>query len=474
MRKRWMQAAAAVVITSLICMGCSTGKGGNAESPAKSETAAGETAAGKTDAGETKAGDAETDAVEAAGKDAAGDAEETQQEAAETASGEPVKLKAFLMSEDEARVRLYNECYAPNVKNDLPNLDVEFELPGKGYQEKLRIYNASGELPDVFFGWNIILESDNAVNLTPYIEKDGFIDRYKTKSALVPYSDGNIYAISAGMDAYYTAAMIYNKEIFEKENIKVPTNFEELLDACTQFAAKDYVPISMLGSFTAYAFLPQELITMDDPENMKKIIAGDMGFDSEPFRNAMKKYEQMIDAGAFAKDAATTTYDEHVALFTSGKSPMIYAPLWVYGSIDKMENLDYFSLPTFNKTPGFLNGWGQAYGGYMVSKNSENIEESVKLAEWMVEQDAKFFSEEMGNAVGMDVGTEPKLSPITQDYYDLFNQEGMDVIPNYASNFLKDSVKAELEVNIGKLLTKQLTADEFCTTMDKLQKDSVK
>ena len=47
MRKRWMQAAAAVVITSLICMGCSTGKGGNAESPAKSETAAGETAAGK-------------------------------------------------------------------------------------------------------------------------------------------------------------------------------------------------------------------------------------------------------------------------------------------------------------------------------------------------------------------------------------------------------------------------------------------
>ena len=110
----------------------------------------------------------------------------------------------------------------------------------------------------------------------------------------------------------------------------------------------------------------------------------------------------------------------------------------------------------------------------MVSKNSENIEESVKLAEWMVEQDAKFFSEEMGNAVGMDVGTEPKLSPITKDYYDLFNQEGMDVIPNYASNFLKDSVKAELEVNIGKLLTKQLTADEFCTTMDKLQKDAEK
>lgn len=382
---------------------------------------------------------------------------------------EPVKLKAFLMSEDEARVRVYNEYYAPNVEKDLPDLDVEFELPGKGYQEKLRIYNASGELPDVFFGWNIILESGNAVDLTPYIEEDGFIDKYKTSSALIPYSDGKIYAISAGMDAYYTAAMIYNKDIFEKEGVEVPTNFEELLEVCEIFAEKGYVPISMMGSFAAYAYLPQELITMESTDDMEKIIAGEMGFDSEPFRNAMAKYEQLIQAGAFAKDAATTTYDEHIALFTSGKAPMLYAPLWVEGSIQDMENLDYFSLPTFNKTPEFLNGWGQAYGGYMVSKNSEHIEEAVKLAEWMVEQDAQFFSKEMGNAVGIDTGKEVELLPISKDFYDLFNQEGMKVIPNYASNYLKDSVKAEMEVNIGKLLTQQLTAEEFCNVMSEAQ-----
>lgn len=383
---------------------------------------------------------------------------------------EPVKLKAFLMSEDEARVRVYNEYYAPNVEKDLPELEVEFELPGKGYQEKLRIYNASGELPDVFFGWNIILESGNAVDLTPYIEKDGFIDKYKTSSALIPYSDGKIYAISAGTDAYYTAAMIYNKDIFEKEGVSIPTNFEELLAVCETFAKKDYVPISMLGSFTAYAYLPQELITMESTEDMEKIIAGEMGYDSEPFREAMNKYEQMIQAGAFAKDAATTTYDEHIALFTSGKAPMLYAPLWVEGSLKDMGNIDYFSLPTFDKSPEFLNGWGQAYGGYMVSKNSENIEEAVKLAEWMVEQDAQFFSKEMGNAVGIDTGEEAELLPISKDFYELFNQEGIKVIPNYASNYLKDSVKAEMEVNIGKLLTQQLTAEEFCDVMNETQK----
>lgn len=397
----------------------------------------------------------------------------TGQPAASQATDKPVKLKALLMSEDEVRLKLYNDCYKPNVKTDLPNLDVEFELPGKGYQEKLRIYNASGELPDVFFGWNIILESGNAENLTPHITEDGFIDRYKAKSALIPYSDGNVYAISAGMDAYYTSALMYNKDMFAAEGIKVPTNFEELVKASEQFAAKGYVPIASLP-FTLYAFLPQDLVTMDDPQAMRDMISGKAGFDSDPFKAAMNKYNQLIEAGAFSKDAATITYDEHIALFTSGKSPMIYAPLWVYPSIQDQAGLDYMYLPSFNKTPSFLNGWGQAYGGYMVSKNSEHLEEAIQLAEWMVEQDATYFAKELGNAVGVDVGFEPELAPITKDFYDLFNKEGMEVLPNYASNFLADSVKAELEVNIGKLLTKQITVDEFCTTMDTLQKASVK
>lgn len=384
---------------------------------------------------------------------------------------EPVKLKALLMSEDEVRLKLYNERYQPNIKKDLPNLDVEFELPGKGYQEKLRIYNASGELPDVFFGWNIILESGNAENLTPHITEDGFIDRYKAKSALIPYSDGNVYAISAGADAYYTSALMFNQELFDKEDIKVPTNFDELVAACEQFSAKKYVPIASIP-FTLYAFLPQDLVTMDDPQAMRDIIAGKEGFGSDAFRTAMNKYGQLIQSNAFSKDAATITYDEHIAQFTSGKAPMIYAPLWVYPSIQDQPGLDYMYLPSFNKTPKFINGWGQAYGGYMVSKNSEHIEEAVQLAEWMVEQDAQYFAKELGNAVGIDVGFEPELAPITKDFYDLFNQDGMAVLPNYASNFLMDSVKAEMEVNIGKLLTKQITADEFCTTMEKLQQEA--
>ena len=48
------------------------------------------------------------------------------------------------------------------------------------------------------------------------------------------------------------------------------------------------------------------------------------------------------------------------------------------------------------------------------------------------------------------------------------------MIPNYASNYLQDSVKAEMEVNIGKFLTRQLTADEFCSTMEDIQKKAEK
>ncbi len=386
------------------------------------------------------------------------------------ASGEKIKLKVLLMSEDEARVRVYNEMYAPNVEAAFPNYEVEFELPGTGYQDKLRIYNSSGELPDVFFGWNTIMESGTAANLTPYITEDGFVDRYKTDGALIPYSDGNIYAISAGTDAYYTSALFLNKALFEQEGIAVPTDFDSLLETVNAFTAKGYTPpISIMGSFTAYAMLPQDLVVMNNPSDMEKMVAGEENFGSDPFRAAMDKYEQLVQAGAFPKDAATIGYDEHIALFTGGKSPMLYAPLWVYASIMDMEGLDWVSPISFDQKPATLNGWGQAYGGYMVAKDSENVEAAVKLAEWMCEQDAIFFSTELGNAVSIDTGAEVELPPISQAFYELFNDPATTVIPNYASNYISDTTKEEMIVNTGKLLSGQMTAASFCDTMADLQ-----
>lgn len=391
----------------------------------------------------------------------------------EVESSEKIELSAFLLSEDEIRLDLYNNYYAPNVENDLPHLEVEFELPGVGYQDKLRIYNASGELPDVFFGWNVILESGNALDLTPYIEADGFIDNFKNPGSLIPYSDGNIYAISSGADAYYTSALMYNTTLFEAEGIEIPTNFDELVTVCEQFATKGYSPISIMGSFTAYAMLPQDLITMESVDDIKLLNSGEIGFDSEAFVEAMTKFQRLVDADAFPADAATIGYDDHIALFTTGKSPMIYAPLWVYPSIQDMEGLDFMYLPTFSQEPNHLNGWGQAYGGYMVSKNTEHPEEAVELAEWMVKQDAEYFAIEMGSAIGYDVGVEPELPPISKSFYDLFNSEDVEVIPNFASNYLSDSVKAEMLTNIGNFLTKQMDAETFCTTMETLRLESL-
>lgn len=384
-------------------------------------------------------------------------------------SGGKTKLKVLLMSEDEARVRLHNEMYAPNIAEAFPDYDVEFELPGTGYQDKLRIYNSSGELPDVFFGWNIILESGTAENLTPYITEDGFIEKYRNKGALIPYTDGNIYAISAGTDAYYTSALFMNKALFEQEGLSVPTDFASLLSVAEQFGANGYTPISIMGSFSAYAMLPQDLVAMNNPADMDKMVQGDAGFDGAPFRGAMNQFEQLITAGAFPKDAATIGYDEHVALFTGGKSPMLYAPLWVYPSLLEMETLDWVSLISFDQSPKTLTGWGQAYGGYMVAKNSKHTGEAVKLAEWMCAQDATFFAKEFGNAVSIDIGEEVTLPPVSQAFYELFNDAGTTVIPNYASNYISDATKEELIVNIGKILSDQMNATEFCDAMAALQ-----
>lgn len=410
---------------------------------------------------ETEEAEAEEETVE----EEAADEETMEEESAD----EVIKLKAFLLSEDTNRLRLHDEYYAPNVKEAFPNYEVEFELPGTQHGEKLIVYNTSGELPDVFWAeTNLVLESGNAVDLTPYITEDGYMDRHNNPGALIPYKDGKIYALNSGTDSYFSIGMWYNTDIFQNENLTAPTSYEELVDLCTTLAEKGYVPIANMPWAIMY-WMFQEFATLGDVDAMPKLLSGEAKFTDDVYVDAAAKIQELVNIGAFPKDVAVITYDEHVELFNSGKAAMLYHPLWVFASVSPDVNMDYFSLITYGKNPEVLTAWGSAWGGFSVAKNSEHIEEAVKLAEWLTEQDSLFFNSEMGNATSLDVGLPaPEMPEITRSYFDAFNTPGVTVVTNFVLNFLDTATQQEFETQIGKLLTNQVDAEGFCAAVDAL------
>ena len=379
---------------------------------------------------------------------------------------EKIKLKVFLLSEDANRLALYNDYYSQRIGEAFPDYEVEFELPGTSYAEKLKVYNSSGELPDIYWGTSdLTIVSDNALDLTPYIEADGFADKYKTSGALIPYTDGKIYAISAGTDAYYSAGLWYNKDIFEAEGLEIPTSYEELVALCKTLVEKGYVPIAAYEwPFTNWIF--QELATNDGPDAMIKLMRHEIGFNDPAFVEAARKIQELVSVGAFPADVATTTYEENVSMLETGKAAMLYHPLWALAGLNPELNLGYISLANYGQDLSLLNGWGQSFGGFMVSKHSENVEAAVAVAEWLCTQDAEYFNS-VGNAVALDVGLDaPVMSEIVQAYYDAFNAPGVVVVPNFSMNYLSAAGQAEFSTNIGKLLTNQCTPEEFCAAMD--------
>lgn len=389
---------------------------------------------------------------------------------AQSEENEKIKLKIMIMSEDSNRQAIYQDYYLKRMSEKFPNYEVEFELPGSedSYNSKLTIYNASESLPDIFWGRDVVYQSGNALPLGDYIEKNNYLDNYSNPSALIPAPDGEIYCISGGTDSYFAGPLFYNKAIFEKEGLTPPANYEELVVLVETLKDKGYIPISA----TAWAiqnFLFADLVGSDDYTVMEKLQSRDVTFNDEKVISGVRKLSELTNAGAFPSDVTSIEQQVHEQLFIDGKAAMIYHPIWVYPAISVSDfEIGHMYLPEIfgQKT---VNAWGSATGGgFMVSKNTAHPEAAVEVAQWLALQDAEYFFEVGGNVTAIKgFDTLPEGSPAVNAFiYEKMRDPENTVVPNFPTNYMTQGQQSEFGVQIEKLLTNQITPEEFGEAMN--------
>ncbi|MBB6731856.1 ABC transporter substrate-binding protein [Cohnella zeiphila] len=396
-----------------------------------------------------------------------GQAEQTQTEPAKGTeqSAEKVKLKLITISSDESRQAIMNDYIKPNLAKDLPNIEVEFEETAD-VAAKMKIYNASGDLPDVFWSGSdyapAIINANNQLDLKPYITKDGYIDNFNVKEAL-EYR-GGIYALTSGADTYFNPRIFYHKDIFAKNNIAVPTTFDELVDACKKLAAAGIQPISTpgKGGWSPAFFLIQSMIQVEDPAVMQDLVANKTDFANPVVKNALDRVATLAKAGAFGKGAANLDYGPAKELFTQNKAAMYMMMSWELPDLEKnVPDLDYFLWPKASDKfdpAGVVQYWGTPLAGYAVSAKSEHLEEAVKLAEFLNKQDALYFNS-TGAKVNFKVPESAPAAPLQQKNLDDYNKTALK-IPTLFFNM--DPKTAAEYNNAGSLLmTGDYSADEF-------------
>ncbi|QNU68199.1 extracellular solute-binding protein [Ruminiclostridium herbifermentans] len=388
-------------------------------------------------------------------------------------SGEKIKLKFLSLSADENRNKIREDYIKKNIVTEMPNVEIEYDLGGGGddYANKLKTYNASGDMPDVWFSEqnlsSVVISAGNALDLATYVEKTGFDKKFTMKEVIAPDADGKIYCVQPGADQYFTPRLWYHKDIFAKYNIQVPTTFDELLKVCETLKSKGIIPISIVGKggWTPNLHLIQTMIMAEDPQVAVDLANNKTDFSNPVVKNALGRIQQLVKVGAFAPGITNIDYGPAVEMYTSNKAAMLAMFTWELPNLEKASpDTDFMVWPTAKEgvdANAAIQYWGAPLSGYLVSSKTENPEIAAQFAMFCATQDALFYNTENKSMTALDTGIKIEgMSDLAKRNLEQFNNAKLK-IPSLWSAVYNTRMSAEITTLDSNLLTGDYSPDDF-------------
>lgn len=274
---------------------------------------------------------------------------------------------------------LIEQRIADQYMKENPNVTIKFEtLQDVAFQQKFKVYLSLNEVPDIFMTWTGP-EFDLAQKVSAAIDPKEFKGYGFNPGALeTRRKNGLLYGIPKDNDMYF---IYYNKSIFDKYKIKVPTTFKELLSVCKQLRSHGIIPCSTNGKDKwELSGLYTDIYYRVNPDPYKHAWNWDNAAFSKDVSalKTMNYFKQLMDAGFFQDGFGETDYGSAKDLFTSGKAAMYYMGTWELGmasetklSAEFRRNLEAMTFPLIegeSKDTSVLTKWYG--GGYSIYKDS--------------------------------------------------------------------------------------------------------
>ena len=240
--------------------------------------------------------------------------------------------------EDEETITVYlwstnlYEKYAPYIQEQLPDINIEFVV-GNNDLDFYRFLNENGGLPDIITCCRFSLHDASPL-------KDSLMDLSTTNAAGAVYDtylnnfkneDGSVNWLPVCADAH---GFVVNKDLFEKYDIPLPTDYESFVSACQAF---DKVGIRGFSADYSYDYTCMETLqglsaselssaagrkwrtAYSDPDNTEK-----EDLDSTVWLEAFERLEQFIKDTGLGLDDLDMNYDSVVEMYQSGRLAMYF------------------------------------------------------------------------------------------------------------------------------------------------------
>ncbi len=318
-------------------------------------------------------------------------------QATETKAAEPVTLKFFsnLPDRSAGQGKVEQELIDSYIKEN-PNVTIELEpLQDEPYKQKFKAYSASNSLPDVFNVWGQpsflgpVMES----GLVGELAKADYDSYGFFPGSLDGFSqDGKLYGLPRNTDVM---VLYYNKDIFEKNGIKVPTTTKELEEASRQLRDKGIAPCAVNGKdkwTLAILYNDMELKLSGDASIMKSAVGKQISFaKGESLVGAANSFKSLMDTKFFQDSFVAADYGAARNLFGQGKAAMYYMGSWEMGMVSDealpeavRNNIAVTRFPAVDGGKGSISdiaAWNG--GGYSIAADSKAKEEAVKFLNYI-------------------------------------------------------------------------------------------
>lgn len=241
-----------------------------------------------------------------------------------------------VLIKDSINQPLKNGTVAQEAIYEATGIKVELQIvPESSYDEKLSTLLATNQIPDVVFLNSADYIRKNAstgifLELSKYMDQmpnyKNIFDTYpEMKKSMV---EDNLYAfqVVGKNEATNGYGVVLRTDLLEKNNIAIPTSFDELLVVLEQLKAlyPDQIPLTLRNGAkfneiktTAYMLGSGFGLYYDYDVNGGSYVYGPA---SEAFKEVIKFYNQAYEKGLFDPDFASSTTETFQSKMISGKA----------------------------------------------------------------------------------------------------------------------------------------------------------
>jgi len=313
-----------------------------------------------------------------------------------------ITLELWSIQTDGNGPDIYRRAIA-RFRKENPNIRVNITMiANDAYKQKLAVALASGKAPDCYFSWGggpmqEFIRNNQIIDLTSYMNNNNYKARFLDGAIAQMTSQGKIWGVPVNNVA--VGVFFYNKEIFSKYKLTVPTTIRELETVCDTLVKNNIKPFALANKtqwpgsiyFTALA------TRRGGTQPFQKAVDGSGSFTDPAFVYAGEKIQEWVKKGYFITGFNGLDWDAGQGRMTvyKGEAAMVLMGSW-FNMQALNENPVFHSKMGFFKFPKDEQGTGDpniAIGTigdnfYHVSASSKNPAKAFELITCLIDDEA--------------------------------------------------------------------------------------